>query len=99
MALTIGTFGCSSSDTTAPPASNRQPCRLGTAACASRVEIMPGRFLESLQSFPLASGDSLVTQAVIVVHGAERNANDYFTSMIEAATLAGRSSSTIIIAP
>ncbi|WP_373067207.1 alpha/beta hydrolase [Gemmatimonas sp.] len=60
---------------------------------------MPGRFLESYQSFPLASGDSLVTHAVIVVHGAERNANDYFTSMNEAATLAGRSSSTIIIAP
>jgi pimeloyl-ACP methyl ester carboxylesterase len=60
---------------------------------------MPGRFLKSYQSFSLAAGDSLVTQAVIVVHGVERNANDYFRNMNEAATLAGRASSTIVIAP
>ena len=60
---------------------------------------MPGRFLKSYQSFSLVNGDSLVTQAVVVVHGADRNANDYFSSMNDAATLAGRSLSTIIIAP
>lgn len=100
IALAIGAVGCGGSETsTAPAASNRQPCRVGTAACAVRVEVMPGRFLKSYQSFPLAVGDSLVTQAVIVVHGTERNANDYFTNMNEAATLAGRAASTIIIAP
>ena len=99
LATAIGTLGCSGSDTTAPAVSTRQPCRLGVASCASRIEIMPGRFLKSYQSFSLAGGDSAVTQAVIVVHGADRNANDYFSSMNDAATLAGRSSSTIVIAP
>ena len=60
---------------------------------------MPGRFLKSYQSFSLVGGDSLVTQAVIVVHGVDRNANDYFSNMNDAATLAGRSLSTIVIAP
>ena len=99
LATTIGTFGCSGADTAAPPASIRQPCRLGVALCASRIEIMPGRFLKSYQSFSLVGGDSLVTQAVIVVHGVDRNANDYFSSMNDAAALAGRSLSTIVIAP
>lgn len=100
IAATVAAFGCgSAADTTAPPVSTRQPCRLGVASCASRIEIMPGRFLKSYQSFSLLGGDSLVTEAVVVVHGVDRNANDYFSSMNDAATLAGRSLSTMIIAP
>ncbi len=40
-----------------------------------------------------------MTQAIIVVHGADRNADDYFSSMGDAAALAGRLQNTLIIAP
>ena len=78
---------------------SRAPCTAGVARCASRIEIAPGRFVPSFQSFALAQGDSLVTEAVVVVHGTERNADDYFTTMAEAAALSGRLQSTVIIAP
>ncbi len=99
LATTIAALDCAGADPVAPPVATRQPCNQGVARCAARIEITPGRFLKSFQSFSLLTGESLVTQAIIVVHGTERNANDYFSNMNAAATLAGRLSSTIIIAP
>jgi hypothetical protein len=95
----LAIVGCGGSTEPATNTTARPVCTIGTAVCASRIEVTPGRFVQSYQNFRLADGDSLVTQAVIVVHGVERNADDYFTSMVEAATLAERISSSIIIAP
>lgn len=91
--------GCGGSDATGLPVASRQPCTTGIALCAARIELVPGRFLPSYQSYSLARGDTLVTQAVVVVHGTDRNADDYFTTMADATVLAGRLSSTVIIAP
>jgi hypothetical protein len=94
---------CGGGDASTGPATptrpTRQACVLATSVCAARIEVTPGRFVRSYQSFPLATGDSLVTQAVIVVHGTERNADEYFATMIDAARLAERVPSTIVIAP
>ena len=95
----VAAIGCRGTDATGIVATTRVPCTVGVALCAVRIELAPGRFLQSYQSFLLARGDSLVTLAVVVVHGAERNADDYFSTMAEAAALAGRSSATIVIAP
>ncbi len=95
----LGLAGCSGADAAAPFVPTRQPCRPGITSCAARIEVMPGRFVQSFQSFPLAAGDTLVTLAVIVVHGSERNADDYFSSMSDAAALSGRLQNTIIISP
>ena len=94
-----GATSCGGSDPVAPPVPTRRACRSELSTCTARIEVLPGRFVQSYQSFRLAEGDTLVTQAVIVVHGTNRNADDYFKSMTDAATLAGRLPSTIIIAP
>lgn len=43
--------------------------------------------------------NNAIEQAVIVVHGSERNANTYFSSMENVANLTGNLSKTVIIAP
>ena len=102
-ALLIGLAACRGADSTAAataaPATTRQPCRTGTPACYARFDVMPGRFVRTYQSASLATGDSTVTQAVIVVHGVERNANEYFAAMADAAALAGRLPTTLVVAP
>ena len=98
-AFAAAVAGCGSSDATGVPVSTRQPCRREATSCLARIEITPGRFVQSYQSFSLAAGDSLVTLAVIVVHGTERNADEYFSNMQEAAALSGRVLNTIIVAP
>ena len=99
LAVVVTASGCGGADATGVPVASRAPCTAGVARCAARIEIAPGRFVPSFQSFSLAQGDSLVTEAVVVVHGTERNADEYFTTMAEAAALSGRLQSTVIIAP
>ena len=99
LAVVASATGCGAADSTGVPVATRAPCTAGVARCAARIEIAPGRFVPSFQSFALAQGDSLVTEAVVVVHGTERNADEYFTTMAEAAALSGRLQSTVIIAP
>jgi hypothetical protein len=101
VALAVGASatGCGAADATGVPVATRAPCTAGVTRCAARIEIAPGRFVPSFQSFALAQGDSLVTEAVVVVHGTERNADEYFTTLAEAAALSGRLQSTVIIAP
>ena len=51
------------------------------------------------RSLPLTEGDTLVTRAVIVVHGADRNPWDYFETMILATQQAGALDRTLVVAP
>lgn len=99
LAVVVSASGCGGADATGVPVASRAPCTAGVTRCAARIEIAPGRFVPSFQSFSLTQGDSLVTDAVVVVHGTERNADEYFTTMVEAAALSGRLQSTVIIAP
>jgi hypothetical protein len=102
MLLATTLFGCGGAGPAtpaAPTAPTRTACAVGASVCAVRIEVTPGRFVRSYQSFPLATGDSLVTQAVVVVHGTNRDADDYFATMMDAARLADRVSTTIVIAP
>jgi hypothetical protein len=99
LTVVVSASGCGGAVATGVPVATRAPCNAGVARCAGRIEIAPGRFVPSFQSFALGQGDSLVTDAVVVVHGTERNADEYFTTMVEAAALSGRLQSTVIIAP
>ncbi len=99
LSTVAGVVSCRGAETFAGFVPTRQPCRLLASACGARIEVMPGRFVQSYQSFPFAAGDSLVTQAIIVVHGTDRNADDYYSSMSDAAVLSGRLQNTLIIAP
>jgi pimeloyl-ACP methyl ester carboxylesterase len=99
MGLLLALAACGGAERATAPVVTRQPCRTGTAACFARFEVTPGRFVRSYQSTPVAAGDSTVTQAVIVVHGVDRNANEYFAAMTDAAALAGTLATTLVIAP
>ncbi|MCO4097914.1 MAG: alpha/beta hydrolase [Gemmatimonas sp.] len=99
--LKFAVVACGSEPLSSPttPTSTRQACAVATSLCAARIEVTPGRFVRSYQSYSLGAGDSLVTQAVVVVHGTDRNADDYFATMMDAVRLANRVPSTIVLAP
>ncbi|MEC3978245.1 hypothetical protein [Amycolatopsis sp. H20-H5] len=74
-----------------------RPCT-SAQACLGSFTLAEGASMPYYRSFPLA-GSSAATQAVIVVHGTERNAANYFDRMVQAARDAGADSTTEIIAP
>jgi hypothetical protein len=58
----------------------------------------PGRSLV-YRSHPIETKNDRIVRALIVVHGAGRNADDYFRTGVAAAFLAGALDDTIVIAP
>ncbi len=81
----------------APPA---QPCTSPTAACEQWIVFGggPARSM-TYSSYPLAKKNATVTRALIMVHGAGRNADHYFGTALAAAFLAGALENTVIVAP
>ncbi len=76
------------------------PCLSATAECTEFVTVGggPGRSLV-YRNYPLNKRNDAVTNAVIVVHGAGRDPDNYFRSGLAAAFLAGRVESALVIAP
>ena len=76
------------------------PCTQGTAACEQWVSLgnAPGRS-KVYASYPLAAHNSRITRALIMIHGASRNADHYFETAAAAAFLANALENTIVIAP
>jgi pimeloyl-ACP methyl ester carboxylesterase len=58
----------------------------------------PARLLV-YRSVPLESTNPAITRAVVVVHGAGRDADNYFRHMLAAAFLAGALENTVVISP
>jgi pimeloyl-ACP methyl ester carboxylesterase len=81
----------------APPA---QPCTVPTTACEQWIVFGngPARSM-TYSSYPLAKPNATVTRALIMVHGAGRNADHYFSTALAAAFLAGALENTIVVAP
>lgn len=96
--LTACSGGTSPTDIPEPPESTRIVCKT-SAVCMTRVELTPGRYLRTYQSYSLEKVDSLITQAIIVIHGTDRNADTYFQTMMDATTQAGRLHNTLVISP
>ncbi len=76
-----------------------RPCTLPDQRCWEKVPLGSGFFLPVYRSLPLLDGDTLVDRAVIVVHGANRNPDDYFATMIGATQRYGVLDRTLVIAP
>ena len=75
-------------------------CVTGTDACTEHLPLGPeGRFHVLYRSHPLTERNENLTSALIVVHGASRNADNYFPSGTAGAFLAGRLDSTLVVAP
>ncbi|MBB4689489.1 alpha/beta fold hydrolase [Amycolatopsis jiangsuensis] len=80
-----------------PAAAADGPCTSG-ADCAHTFDLAGGGEIPYLASYPL-TGASTVTEAVVVIHGAGRNADGYFERMVEATGDAGAGDRTEIVAP
>ena len=75
------------------------PCLEANGACWEAVPVGVGFRLPVYRSHPIQAGDSTVTRAVIVVHGASRNPDAYFEMMVGVVQAARRTDSTLVIAP
>jgi len=58
-----------------------------------------GFLLPLFRTHPLLAGDTTVTRAVVVVHGANRNPDDYFETMLDAVSWAAAWEGTLVVAP
>ncbi|HEY4132388.1 MAG TPA: alpha/beta hydrolase, partial [Gemmatimonadaceae bacterium] len=76
------------------------PCTKAVAACEQWVTHGSGPARSMVYaSYPLETPNASITRALIMVHGAGRNADHYFETATGAAFLAGALENTIVIAP
>jgi pimeloyl-ACP methyl ester carboxylesterase len=76
------------------------PCSKATNACERWVTFGKGPARSMVYaSYPLDVANPAITRALIMVHGAGRNADHYFETSMAAGFLAGALDNTIIIAP
>ena len=77
-----------------------QYCRSATPACIERVNLgTQEKFATVYTSYPLSQRNEKIERAMIIVHGASRNANDYFSTGLASAFLADALQNTIVISP
>ena len=76
------------------------PCTTATTACERWVsyDASPARSMV-YASHALDAADPRITRALIMVHGAGRNADHYFATAMAAAFLAGALDNTLVISP
>jgi pimeloyl-ACP methyl ester carboxylesterase len=90
----------SSSIQTPTRAAATSPCTKATTACERWVVFGTGPARSMVYaSYPLDAPNPAITRALIMVHGAGRNADHYFETSMAAAFLAGAVDNTIVIAP
>jgi pimeloyl-ACP methyl ester carboxylesterase len=74
------------------------PCTNAAKSCMERVTV-DGRYIEVYRTHPLDATDAAVTRAFILVHGTQRNGDDYYKTAVTATREAGALSGTLVIAP
>jgi len=76
------------------------PCTKAVAACERWITFDGGPARSMVYAnYPLDVANPAITRALIMVHGAGRNADHYFETSMAAAFLAGAVDNTIVIAP
>ena len=81
-------------------AANAAPCTSASAGCTEWVTLGggPARSLV-YRTYPLDVRNEKITRALIMVHGAGRDADNYFRTALAATFLAGAFDDTIVISP
>jgi pimeloyl-ACP methyl ester carboxylesterase len=84
----------------APAATAAAPCTTPTTPCERWITYGsgPGRSMV-YATYPLGARNTAITRALIMVHGAGRNADHYFETATAAGFLAGALENTIILSP
>ncbi len=94
---TSGTRAASNSVPVAPAA---PPCTTATAPCERWIMYGGGPARSMVYaSYPLDAPNPAITRALVMVHGAGRNADHYFETSTAAAFLARALDNTIVVAP
>ncbi|MEM7415841.1 MAG: hypothetical protein AAF389_10125 [Gemmatimonadota bacterium] len=75
------------------------PCSTSTDVCEERFEIAPGVYLPAFTSHSMEDGNATVSRAVIMVHDATGDVEDFFDTSVSAATAEGELGQTLLIAP
>ncbi|MFI5233922.1 MAG: alpha/beta fold hydrolase [Gemmatimonadales bacterium] len=100
LVLSVGAALASTPSPNPAPAAPAPPCTTATTACEQWIKFGGGPARSMVySSFPLDKPNSAVTRALIMVHGANRNADHYFETAMSAAFLAGALENTIVLAP
>lgn len=68
-------------------------------SCSGHMSLSNEGKIRYYRNYALGKTNCLVNRAVIVIHGTNRNASDYFQRMMEAADLAGAEKESLILAP
>jgi pimeloyl-ACP methyl ester carboxylesterase len=96
----LGALFLSGARASASPPPVPAPCTTASTACSEWVSLgTRGARSMIYRSYPLATPNPGVRRALIMVHGALRNADHYFLTASGAAFLAGAPGDTIVIAP
>lgn len=74
-------------------------CDAGAEQCLDELPVGQGLQLPFYRNFSLTGSNADVTQAVIVVHGSSRDANNFFYTVETAAEQAGADQTTLVVAP
>ena len=83
-----------------PVSAFAEPCLTATSACTEWVKLRNGPSRSLIyRTYALEEKNEGITRALIVVHGAGRDADNYFRSGLAAAFLAGALEDTIVISP
>jgi pimeloyl-ACP methyl ester carboxylesterase len=76
------------------------PCTTANPSCAEWISLGGGSARSLIyRTYSLETRNEAITRALIVVHGAGRDADNYFRNVLAAAFLAGALDDTIVIAP
>jgi hypothetical protein len=76
------------------------PCTTATPTCVEWISFQP-RSERSLvySTYPLTARNEHITRALILVHGGNRDAKNYFRTAVSAALLGGAFEDTVIVSP
>lgn len=99
MAILLAALVPSGCTSTTEPNEVAPRCEVATSACVARFEGAPGLRVPVYRSHALDHPDTLVSQALIVIHGSARNAAYTFETGVAVARDADALETTLILAP
>ncbi|MGD2153595.1 MAG: hypothetical protein PVG79_10035 [Gemmatimonadales bacterium] len=98
-ALVFLVVACGGDRVAGPDPEPEIPCTRPGPQCAASIAIGTQLTLRYYRSHPLDRTNPGVARAVVVVHGTNRNADDYFENMIAATRAADALETTVVVAP
>ena len=89
--------------TTSEVEETKVPCTSATADCLEKIEVAEGAAVEFYSSYDIVSDQEYtweeIEEVVIVIHGQNRDADEYFRYMTNAVGDLGKLNNTLIISP